>query len=101
MRALAPLEDVPEGGALVVEGVLLTRCKGAISAFRNRCPHAGFSFARADGSVIVQERRYLVCPVHGASFDLKSGVCAGGPCNGEGLSPVAITICEGQIYAAV
>lgn len=101
MRALASVDDVPEGGVLVVGELLLMRCEGVVAAFRNRCPHAGFSMVRADGSVIVQEQRYLVCPVHGASFALKDGACAGGPCNGDGLSPIAIVVRDGAIYAAV
>lgn len=101
MRALASVDDLPEGGVLVVGEVLLTRCEGVVAAFRNRCPHAGFSLVRADGRTIVQERRFLVCPVHGASFALKDGACAGGPCNGEGLTPIAVTVRDGQIYAAV
>jgi nitrite reductase/ring-hydroxylating ferredoxin subunit len=91
------------GGAIVVgagaDGILLARGDGdaAIAAYRNRCPHAGFSFARADGSVLVQEGRYIVCPVHGASFALATGACAGGPCDGDALTPIAITIRSGLI----
>lgn len=101
MRALAAVDDVPEGGALAVGEVLLTRVGAAVGAFRNRCPHAGFSLMRTDGALIVQEHRYLVCPVHGASFSLRDGACVGGPCNGEGLTPIAITVRDGMIYAAV
>jgi nitrite reductase/ring-hydroxylating ferredoxin subunit len=101
MKLLAAAVDVPEGGALAVDEVLLTRSGGAVFAFRNVCSHAGFALSRADGVVIVQERRYIVCPVHGASFDMRSGACAGGPCNGEGLTPIAVTERDGLIYAAV
>jgi nitrite reductase/ring-hydroxylating ferredoxin subunit len=101
VRGIAAVEDVPEGGALAVGEVLLTRVGGAVAAFHNRCPHAGFSLVKSDGALIVQERLYLVCPVHGASFSLHDGACAGGPCNGEGLSPITITVRDGVIYAAV
>jgi nitrite reductase/ring-hydroxylating ferredoxin subunit len=101
VKALAALEDVPDGGALAVGEMLLTRAGDTVAAFANRCPHAGFALRRADGTLIVQERRYLVCPVHGASFSLQDGACVGGPCNGEGLAPIAVTVRDGVIYAAV
>lgn len=101
MRALVAADDVPEGGALAVGDVLLTRVGDVVAAFANRCPHAGFPLTRSDGALVVQERRYIVCPVHGASFGLHDGACAGGPCNGEGLSPIAITVRAGVVYAAV
>lgn len=95
------LAEVPESSALARGDVLFARHNGAVVAYRNRCPHAGFPLSRADGAVTVQEGRYLVCPVHGASFELATGACAGGPCNGDGLEPIAITIQDGVIYAAV
>jgi nitrite reductase/ring-hydroxylating ferredoxin subunit len=93
---LARVEDVPDGGALVVasEGgaLILTRRGERVFAFRNRCPHAGYPLQRADGRILVQEQRYLVCGAHGASFDLETGACAGGPCNGAPLERVAVSV---------
>jgi len=54
--------------------------------WRNRCPHAGLPLSAEDGALLVQEGRYLVCPAHGASFDLWSGLCVGGPCAGARLA---------------
>jgi nitrite reductase/ring-hydroxylating ferredoxin subunit len=101
MTALARVDDVPDGGALLThEGaIILTRRGARVSAFRNRCPHAGYPLQRADGGVLVQEVRYLVCAAHGASFDMETGACAGGPCNGAGLERVAISIEDGVISA--
>ena len=47
---------------------------GDIFAFRDRCSHAGSSFAA--GRVI---RQCLVCPMHGARFDVRTGACVGSP----------------------
>jgi nitrite reductase/ring-hydroxylating ferredoxin subunit len=45
----------------------------------------------------VQEGRYLVCGAHGASFALEDGACAGGPCNGDGLERIAVTVRDGVV----
>jgi nitrite reductase/ring-hydroxylating ferredoxin subunit len=105
---LARLDALPDPGAVVVhvgEGearvsLVLTRRGGAVAAFRNRCPHAGYPLQRADGRIVVQEGRYVLCAVHGASYVLDDGACAGGPCNGDALEPVAVTLRDGAVVLA-
>lgn len=105
MTLLARLEALPDRGAIVVEAdhngarlsLILTRAGDQIAVFRNKCPHAGYPLQRADGRVLVQEGRYIVCGAHGASFTLAEGACAGGPCNGDGLERVAIEVRGGEI----
>jgi nitrite reductase/ring-hydroxylating ferredoxin subunit len=102
---LALVSDVPDGGAIVIatgpdKSILLARRGAEVFAYENRCAHADYPLERADGGVTVQEGRYLVCAVHGASYALDTGACAGGPCNGRGLKRVAIVIAEGVVRAA-
>ena len=102
---LAHLDDIPDPGAIVRDfrngrfyfSLLLARRGGAAFAFENRCPHAGSPLERPDGRVVVQEGRFMVCTAHGASFTPDGGVCAGGPCDGKGLTPLAIEILDGSI----
>lgn len=106
--ALARREDVPDAGAVVVyagEGdqrvsLILTRQGDVIACFRNRCAHANYPLQRADGRIVVQEARYLVCAAHGASYALSDGACAGGPCNGDGLERIAIVLKDGVVLTA-
>lgn len=106
--ALARHEDVPDAGAIVVYAgeadarvsLILTRRGNAVSCFRNRCAHANYPLQRADGRIVVQEARYLLCAAHGASYTLDDGACAGGPCNGDGLERIAITIRDGVVFTA-
>jgi nitrite reductase/ring-hydroxylating ferredoxin subunit len=106
--ALARRDDIPDAAAIVVhagEGdarvsLVLTRQGEAISCFRNRCAHANYPLQRADGRIVVQDGRYLVCGAHGASYTLADGACAGGPCNGDGLERVAIVLRDGVVFTA-
>jgi nitrite reductase/ring-hydroxylating ferredoxin subunit len=105
---LARVDDIANPGAIVVKvdaqdlwgSVLLTRNGGEIAAFRNRCPHAGYPLQGGDGDVLVQQGRYIVCGAHGASYELGTGACAGGPCNGDALTRIAIVVENGEIRAA-
>jgi nitrite reductase/ring-hydroxylating ferredoxin subunit len=102
---LARLDALPDPGAIVVRvaaddawgAVILTRKGDTVSAFRNKCPHAGYPLQHVSGRVIVQEGRFLVCSAHGASYALDSGACAGGPCNGEGLQRIDIVVHAGKV----
>jgi nitrite reductase/ring-hydroxylating ferredoxin subunit len=80
--------------------LILTRRGDRVAAFRNKCPHAGYPLQRADGRILIQEGRYMVCGAHGASFTLEDGACAGGPCNGDGLERVAIAVRDGFVVVA-
>ena len=101
MNLLIRLEDMPDGGAVVVKvasgrSVILARKGETVFAYENRCDHAESPLEHDGGHVLVQERRYLVCAMHGARYDMTNGACAGGPCSG-GLAPIAIEIVEGAV----
>lgn len=87
-----------EGDARV--SLILTRRGDAVACFRNRCTHANYPLQRADGRIVVQEGRYMVCGAHGASYVLDDGACAGGPCNGAGLERIAIVVRDGVVLTA-
>lgn len=74
---IGPAEAIVEGQASVhaVNGwqVLLTRHDDAIVAVNDRCTHAA---ARLSTGRI--RRGALMCPLHGARFDLADGRCIGG-----------------------
>ena len=101
---LARCDDIADPGAIVIASggasLILTRRGEHIAAFFNRCAHADYPLQRADGRLLVQEGRYLVCAVHGASFALEDGACAGGPCNGKGLTRVAVEVRDGAVWSA-
>lgn len=103
-RVLARVDDIPDPGAIVVDvggeerlSLILARRGAAISAYVNRCSHARYPLQRADGSILIQEGRFLVCAAHFASFAIETGACVGGPCNGASLQRVAIEVTGGEV----
>lgn len=79
--------------------LIVVRRGDHVRAYENRCPHAGQPLDRFDGHVIVDAQGFLVCAMHGASFDLITGACAGGPANAP-LTPFAIAVRDGTVFAA-
>ena len=58
-----PTADVPVGGGVVREGVVVTQpTEGEFHAFDARCPHQGCAVTRIDAESIL-------CPCHGSTFD--------------------------------
>mgnify|MGYP001591030079 FL=1 len=72
MRDLAAAADIPEGGVKVVAAGALSGalCKvaGAIYAVENRCSHDDGPLGEGD-----LEGFAIMCPRHGAKFDVRNG----------------------------
>jgi len=69
---VANIGDVQEGQIVPVEAggqkLLLTRSGGEVYAAQRKCPHLGFNLCR--GKI---EDGAIVCMLHKAAFDLKTG----------------------------
>jgi len=106
LHKLCELEDVtPERGKEVMlrtpEGnsyIAIFRVGEGVRAYLNTCPHQGRSLNWAPDEFLIGSDGRLVCPHHGASFDLASGACLGGPCVGDSLTPVPVLIKDGGVW---
>jgi len=59
--------------------LFLVRQGDDVRCFVNICPHAGRALSLPDGRVFLHKGEHIICPIHGATFDLLSGKCTGGP----------------------
>jgi 3-phenylpropionate/trans-cinnamate dioxygenase ferredoxin subunit len=89
------LRDVAEGKmrSCTVDGreIVVCRTKEGIYAVDNICTHA---YARLDEGRLRGTR--LICPLHGASFDIRDGRVLGAPAT-RPLATHAVTIIDDQI----
>lgn len=101
---LARLDEIPDPGARAAAwekgAVLIVRRGTRVTAWSNLCPHAGLPLTLPDGRGLLHKGETLVCPVHGASFDVEDGRCTGGPAAGDRLVPIAVEVTGGVIRAA-
>ena len=106
MQTLCRLEEItPESGKEVLvpaqngnRYIALFRLGGAVKAYLNACPHQGRSLNWAPDQFLLEAQGRLVCPHHGACFDLVSGVCVAGPCEGASLTAVDIEVRDGVVH---
>lgn len=71
--------------------------KGKLYAYVNRCCHIPMPLDWHDNEFFTRDKRYLLCPTHGASYEPNTGLCIDGPCPGEYLEPIPVTVKQGQI----
>ncbi|WP_336358663.1 Rieske (2Fe-2S) protein [Haloarcula sp. CGMCC 1.6347] len=104
-RRIAELDSVPTDSTLVFEardgrrGVncILHRSGDAVAAWRNSCPHQPEVPLDPGRGAIVRGDR-LVCHKHGAQFERDDGVCTHGPCAGDALDSIEVTVRDGEVY---
>jgi nitrite reductase/ring-hydroxylating ferredoxin subunit len=81
-------------------GFVVRHC-GAVSAFVNRCPHAGTELDWSPGEFFDETQLYLTCATHGALFEPGNGYCVAGPCRGASLEPLAVAERDGKVIFLV
>jgi nitrite reductase/ring-hydroxylating ferredoxin subunit len=100
---LGKLSDLPDPSARASDwsdgAVILVHRGGKVTAWLNECPHALLRLSLTSGKVLLHKDGFIVCPIHGASFESDSGACAGGPAGDDGLTAVAVKIVGGDVVA--
>ncbi len=66
-------------------------------AYENSCPHLGVELDWEAGDFFNEDQSLLVCSTHGAMFDPQSGECVSGPCLGDSLKPLVVSLDQGEI----
>ena len=103
MPVVCSLEDInPESGKEGwVDGgktwVMLCARDGKVLAYNKAWPHQGRAMNFAPDRFILSKEGQLVCPHHGATFELASGLCVAGPCKGSSLKAVAARVVDGEV----
>ena len=72
------------------------RFDGRLVAYVNRCAHVPVEMDWQPGEFLDHDKRWIVCSIHGASYEPADGRCVGGPCGRSRLIPVQIDEQDGQ-----
>lgn len=104
---LCPLADLTEAGKEVIFEslgkryyLMLFRHADAVLGYHNVCPHQGRNLNYAPDRFLFDPQGRLVCPHHGAVFEVESGMCVQGPCLGAGLRKFDLRIEADQVVLA-
>jgi nitrite reductase/ring-hydroxylating ferredoxin subunit len=75
--------------------------QGALRAYVNECAHIAISLDVFDNDFFDEERRYLVCAMHGACYEPETGACVSGPPLGASLDTLDVTREDDEIVVYV
>lgn len=74
------------------------RVDGTVVAYLNRCAHVPTELDWQRGAFFDADRQWLICAVHGATYDPRSGRCVGGPCERGRLTRLEVEERDGEVY---
>ncbi|WP_085026385.1 Rieske (2Fe-2S) protein [Ensifer aridi] len=76
--------------------VIVTRRDGRLIGWLDACPHypGGTPMAWKSDAYLNGEGTHLACHSHGALFDPETGECVLGPCLGQRLTKVELTVTD-------
>ena len=77
--------------------VVIRTHDNAYVGYVNACPHDGVWLNIGSGDFFTQDRAFLKCGRHGATFEIDTGLCIDGPCNGRNLQPIALAVVDGEV----
>ena len=80
-----------------LEGLVVRRDTG-VFAYANHCPHTGAPLDWLPDQFLDSEGVYIQCAVHGAWFEIESGLCIYGPCIDQRLQPLPVELEGGSLY---
>lgn len=70
--------------------------RGEFVAYENRCPHWSVPLGFSDEEFLDDTGSVILCPMHGARFEVETGVCTSGPCMDDQLEKFRVEVVDGQ-----
>lgn len=108
MHKLCHLSDIDDPGAIGFELehdngdellLFLVKNQGQVYGYKNKCPHGGVNLEWQANEFLDLDKALIQCSMHGALFQIDSGRCVSGPCNGDYLDRIELEIDDqGNIY---
>jgi 3-phenylpropionate/trans-cinnamate dioxygenase ferredoxin subunit len=96
---VGPVDDIAEGGVKIVQAGSLFlgvyRIDGQLYALEDRCSHDDGPLCEGD-----REGFEVVCPRHGARFDLRTGAVLALPAT-EDVEAFPVEVRDGEVYVVV
>ena len=74
------------------------RFEGRVVAYLNRCVHVPTEMDWQPGEFLDSGKEYILCSIHGAAYDPRSGHCIAGPCGRGKLAELQVLEDGGSVY---
>jgi nitrite reductase/ring-hydroxylating ferredoxin subunit len=93
--SLSRLDEAGEGRPFPI--VVIRTHDNDYVGYVNTCPHDGVWLNVGSGEFFTPDRAFLRCGRHGATFEIDTGLCIDGPCNGRSLQPIALAVVGDEV----
>ncbi len=102
---LCSLDDLDDPGARGfyiedasgVAAIFVVRRGDNVFGYLNQCPHMGVSLEWTPDQFLNIDGTLIQCSTHGAQFRIDDGYCVYGPCSGQALAPLALSVDGAEI----
>ena len=103
---LCSVDEIPENGSKsfqILQGyqeisIFITKRNKRLFTYKNHCPHTGAPLNWQPDTFMDRDGEYIQCSIHGAKFEVETGLCVWGPCATSHLIEIATTVENGNIY---
>lgn len=114
-RRLCRLEDIPDGEglgfALGIEEaerlagghlqIFVVRRGKQVFGYANACPHLSSPLDWVENQFMTPDKTRILCATHGAQFRIEDGHCVSGPCQGDDLMPLPVSVRQDDVVLDV
>jgi len=110
-RRLCRLQEIPDGEGLGIsldpaeadrlagghpEIFIVRRGKFAF-CYANVCPHLSSPLDWVENQFMTPDKTHILCATHGAQFRIEDGHCVSGPCEGDKLLALPVSVRHGDV----
>ena len=104
--SLCALDELPEPGSKGFDmdlgeervSLFVVRRDNEVYGYINSCPHTGVALEWVPDQFLDADGSFIECATHGALFTIEEGKCVSGPCAGDRLKPVRLSVDDDVIY---
>jgi nitrite reductase/ring-hydroxylating ferredoxin subunit len=75
-----------------IQSIFVVHKNGEFFAYFNQCPHTGASLEWQQDQFLDLDKALIQCATHDALFMIDSGQCISGPCIGNSLQSIPLSI---------
>ena len=81
-----------------IQSIFVVHKDGEFFAYYNQCPHTGASLEWQEDQFLDLDKTLIQCATHDALFMINSGKCIAGPCIGDKLQAIPLSIDSDEIH---
>ncbi len=81
--------------------IFVVHKNGEFFAYLNQCPHTGASLEWQKDQFLDLDKELIQCANHDALLVIDSGECIAGPCAGESLQALPLSIKDDEIHLQI